>query len=145
MKARHALGGLALVLGMTLPAAAQTPDDVQLTQAQPDAPRPGMGERRQGPIELDREAVAWCLRQADAAWHDGVIDRPLEVAAHLRGGLTGILGGAPRAVSASRPRTSCQLWSASLAKPSPGSTTTSAMRPAVRPMRMIWSGSSVWT
>ena len=42
---------------MTLPAAAQTPpaaaegpDAVQLTQAQPDAPRPGMGERRQGPM-----------------------------------------------------------------------------------------------
>jgi Spy/CpxP family protein refolding chaperone len=57
MKASSALGGLALVLGMTLPAAAQTPaapaegpDAVQLTQAQSDAPRPGMGEHRQGPM-----------------------------------------------------------------------------------------------
>ena len=63
MKAHSALantlGGLALVLGMTLPAAAQTPpvtaeapDAAQLAQAQPDAPRPGprMGERRQGPM-----------------------------------------------------------------------------------------------
>jgi Spy/CpxP family protein refolding chaperone len=50
MKARSGLAGLAMVLGMTLPAAAQTPDDVQLTQAQPDAPRPGMGEHRQGPM-----------------------------------------------------------------------------------------------
>jgi Spy/CpxP family protein refolding chaperone len=66
MKARSALAGtfagtfgaLALVLGMTLPAAAQAPpaaqaqDAVQLTQAQADAPRPGpgMGERRQGPM-----------------------------------------------------------------------------------------------
>jgi Spy/CpxP family protein refolding chaperone len=62
MKAHSALantlGGLALVLGMTLPAAAQTPpatteapDATQLAQAQSDAPRPGpgMGERRQGP------------------------------------------------------------------------------------------------
>lgn len=50
MKARSGLAGLAMVLGMTLPAAAQTPDNVQLTQAQPDAPRPGMGEHRQGPM-----------------------------------------------------------------------------------------------
>lgn len=56
MKARSALastvGGLALVLGMTLPAAAQAPDALQLTQAQSDAPRPGpgMGEHRQGPM-----------------------------------------------------------------------------------------------
>ena len=63
MKAHSALantlGGLALVLGMTLPAAAQTPpataeapDAAQLAQAQPDAPRPGprMGERRKGPM-----------------------------------------------------------------------------------------------
>jgi Spy/CpxP family protein refolding chaperone len=61
MKAHSALtntlGGLALVLGLTLPAAAQTPpataeapDATQLAQAQSDAPRPGprMGERRQG-------------------------------------------------------------------------------------------------
>lgn len=55
----NTLGGLALVLGMTLPAAAQTPsataeapDTAQLAQAQPDAPRPGprMGERREGPM-----------------------------------------------------------------------------------------------
>lgn len=63
MKAHSALtntlGGLALVLGLTLPAAAQTPpataeapDAAQLAQAQPDAPRPGprMGEGRQGPM-----------------------------------------------------------------------------------------------
>ena len=63
MKAHSALantlGGLALVLGLTLPAAAQTPpataeppDATQLAQAQPDASRPGprMGERRQGPM-----------------------------------------------------------------------------------------------
>jgi len=59
MKAPKALastvGGLALILGMTLPAAAQVPPATaaapeQLAQAQPDAPRPGprMGERRQG-------------------------------------------------------------------------------------------------
>jgi len=65
MKAHIALantvGGLALVLGMTLPAAAQappataeSPDAVQLTQAQPDAPRPGMGEQRQGPMHGHR-------------------------------------------------------------------------------------------
>ena len=63
MKAHSALtntlGGLALVLGLTLPAAAQTPpatgeapDATQLAQAQSDASRPGprMGERRQGPM-----------------------------------------------------------------------------------------------
>ena len=63
MKAHSALantlGGLALVLGLALPAAAQTPpataeppDATQLAQAQPDASRPGprMGERRQGPM-----------------------------------------------------------------------------------------------
>jgi len=50
MKARSGLAGLAMVLGMTLPAAAQTPDNVQLTQAQPDASRPGMGEHRPGPM-----------------------------------------------------------------------------------------------
>lgn len=58
MKARSALGGLAMVLGMTLPVAAQTPpaaqasDGVQLAQAPPEAPRPGpgMGQRRQGPM-----------------------------------------------------------------------------------------------
>ncbi|HTI55149.1 MAG TPA: Spy/CpxP family protein refolding chaperone [Verrucomicrobiae bacterium] len=51
------MGGLALVLGMTLPAAAQAPpapaeaqEAGQLAQAQPDAPRPGMGERRHGPM-----------------------------------------------------------------------------------------------
>ena len=58
-KLANTLGGLALVLGLTLPAAAQTPpvpaeapDAAQLAQAQPDAPRPGprMGERRQGPM-----------------------------------------------------------------------------------------------
>jgi Spy/CpxP family protein refolding chaperone len=64
MKARRALastlagtlGGLALVAGMTLPAAAQTPSDtpqgpeVQLTQAQsnPSQPGPGMSSRGQG-------------------------------------------------------------------------------------------------
>ena len=60
MKAPNALastvGGLALILGMILPAAAQAPpataeapEAAQLAQAQPDAPRPGprMGERRQ--------------------------------------------------------------------------------------------------
>jgi Spy/CpxP family protein refolding chaperone len=35
MKARHALGGLALVLGMALPAAAEPPDGAQVAQAQP--------------------------------------------------------------------------------------------------------------
>ena len=50
MKARSGLAALAMALGMTLPAAAQTPDTVQLTQAQPDAPHPAMGERRQGPM-----------------------------------------------------------------------------------------------
>jgi Spy/CpxP family protein refolding chaperone len=47
-----AIGGLALVVGITLPATAQAPDTLQLTQAQPDAPRPGpgMGEHRQGPM-----------------------------------------------------------------------------------------------
>lgn len=51
------MGGLALVLGMTLPAAAQAPpapaeaqEAGQLAQAQPDAPRPGMGDRRHGPM-----------------------------------------------------------------------------------------------
>jgi Spy/CpxP family protein refolding chaperone len=68
MKAHSALantlGGLALVLGLTLPAAAQTPpvpaeapDAAQLAQAQPDAPRPGprMGERRQGPMHRHKD------------------------------------------------------------------------------------------
>src|SRR5262249_27986985 len=40
MKARSALGGLALILGMALPAAAEPPDGVQVAQAQP-APGPG--------------------------------------------------------------------------------------------------------
>src|SRR5262250_3780698 len=35
MKARSALGGLALILGMALPAAAEPPDAVQVAQAQP--------------------------------------------------------------------------------------------------------------
>ena len=55
MKARSALGGLALVLGMTLPAAAQAPDaapqgtdGVQLAQAQAPSPGPGMGQQRPG-------------------------------------------------------------------------------------------------
>lgn len=55
MKARSALGGLALVLGMTLPAAAQTPDavapgagGVQLAQAPAPGTGPGMGEHRPG-------------------------------------------------------------------------------------------------
>ena len=68
MKARSALTGLALVLGMTLPAAAQTPptaaeapDAVQLAQAQADAPRPGMGmgERRQGPSRAMHRHGGW--------------------------------------------------------------------------------------
>jgi Spy/CpxP family protein refolding chaperone len=42
MKARHALGGLALMLGTALPAAAEPPDGVQRAQAQP-----GPGARRQ--------------------------------------------------------------------------------------------------
>ena len=62
MKAHSALantlGGLALVLGMTLPAAAQTPpataeapDASQLAQAQPEPrARSENGERRQGPM-----------------------------------------------------------------------------------------------
>ena len=55
MKARSALGGLALVLGMTLPAAAQTPDavapgagGVQLAQAPAPGTGPGMAEHRRG-------------------------------------------------------------------------------------------------
>jgi Spy/CpxP family protein refolding chaperone len=40
MKARSALGGLALVLGMALPAAAEPPDGRQLAQSAPDASRP---------------------------------------------------------------------------------------------------------
>jgi Spy/CpxP family protein refolding chaperone len=55
MKARSALGGLALVLGMTLPAAAQAPDaapqgtdGVQLAQAQAPNSGPGMGQHRPG-------------------------------------------------------------------------------------------------
>ena len=40
MKARSALGGLALILGMALPAAAEPPDGVQVAQAQP-GPGPG--------------------------------------------------------------------------------------------------------
>ena len=53
MKARSALGGLALVLGMTLPAAAQAPaatpqgaDGLQLAQAPIPSPGPGMGQHR---------------------------------------------------------------------------------------------------
>lgn len=47
MKASSALGGLALAVGLaltpTLPAAAQSPDGVELAQAPADAPRPGPG------------------------------------------------------------------------------------------------------
>jgi Spy/CpxP family protein refolding chaperone len=45
MKARSALGGLALVLGMTLPAAAAPAADLQLAQAPTDTTRPGPGAR----------------------------------------------------------------------------------------------------
>jgi Spy/CpxP family protein refolding chaperone len=51
MKARHALGGLALVLGMALPAAAEPPDGAQLAQAQPSPgpeARPQWGQRPGG-------------------------------------------------------------------------------------------------
>jgi len=47
MKARSALGGLALVLGMTLPAAAELPAGMQLAQAPTDAARPAAGARPQ--------------------------------------------------------------------------------------------------
>ena len=59
MKTRSALGVLALVLGMTLPAPAQAPaatshggDDLQIAQAPPAPPRPegGRGEWRGGPM-----------------------------------------------------------------------------------------------
>ncbi len=43
MKARNALTGLALVLGMALPAGAQTLDGMQLAQAPTDATRPAAG------------------------------------------------------------------------------------------------------
>src|SRR5713101_2320380 len=43
MKARNALTGLALVLGMALPAGAQTLDGMQLAQAPTDATRPATG------------------------------------------------------------------------------------------------------
>jgi Spy/CpxP family protein refolding chaperone len=43
MKVRSALTGLALVLGMALPAAAETPDGTQLAQAPPDTSRPAPG------------------------------------------------------------------------------------------------------
>jgi len=43
MKARNALTGLALVLGMALPAAAESPEGMQLAQAPPDATRPSPG------------------------------------------------------------------------------------------------------
>jgi len=43
MKARNALTGLALVLGMALPAGAQTLDGMQLAQAPTDATRPAPG------------------------------------------------------------------------------------------------------
>lgn len=43
MKARNALTGLALVLGMALPAGAQTLDGMQLAQAPTDATRPAQG------------------------------------------------------------------------------------------------------
>jgi Spy/CpxP family protein refolding chaperone len=49
MKARYALGGLALALAMTLPAgAAEPPDGVDVAQAQPGA-RPEWGHRPGGP------------------------------------------------------------------------------------------------
>jgi len=49
MKARSALGGLALVLGMTLPAAAELPAGMPLAQTPTDAtrPAPGPGARPQ--------------------------------------------------------------------------------------------------
>jgi len=49
MKARSALGGLALVLGMALPAAAEPPAGLQVAQSPPDAsrPAPGPGARPQ--------------------------------------------------------------------------------------------------
>lgn len=58
MKTRSALGGLALVLGMTLPAAAEPPDGLQLAQSAPDASRsaptpgarPQWGHRPQGSV-----------------------------------------------------------------------------------------------
>lgn len=43
MKARNALTGLALVLGMALPAAAESPDSLQVAQAPTDATRPAPG------------------------------------------------------------------------------------------------------
>jgi len=43
MKARNALTGLALVLGMALPAAAESPEGMQLAQTPPDAARPAPG------------------------------------------------------------------------------------------------------
>ncbi len=43
MKARSALGGLALVLGMALPAAAEAPAGMQVAQAPTDASRPAPG------------------------------------------------------------------------------------------------------
>lgn len=43
MKARNALTGLALVLGMALPAGAQSADTMQLAQAPTDASRPAPG------------------------------------------------------------------------------------------------------
>ena len=43
MKARNALTGLALVLGMALPAAAESPEGMQLAQTPPDATRPAPG------------------------------------------------------------------------------------------------------
>ena len=64
MKARNALTGLALVLGMALPAAAEPPDGIQLAQAPTDATRPApgpgarphWGQRPEGPDEVDSAA-----------------------------------------------------------------------------------------
>jgi Spy/CpxP family protein refolding chaperone len=43
MKARSALGGVALILGTALPAAAEPPDGLQLAQSPPEATRPAVG------------------------------------------------------------------------------------------------------
>jgi Spy/CpxP family protein refolding chaperone len=54
MKARHALGGLALMLGTALPAAAEPPDGVQLAQAQPGPgarPQSAHGSEGRGPMQ----------------------------------------------------------------------------------------------
>jgi len=58
MKARNALTGLALVLGMALPAGAQTTAGMQLAQALTDAsrPAPGPGARSGGRSRRDTAA-----------------------------------------------------------------------------------------